>query len=94
MPARSFVNQSSEETSTVYVANEGSDTISVISGENHTKIVEDIPVGDFPVAIGVNQETSTVYVANQDSNGISVIDGVANKVVAGVTFQVNPFNSG
>jgi YVTN family beta-propeller protein len=50
--------------------------------------------GDSPTAVGVNQETSTVYVANEGSDGISVIDSIANKVVAGVTFQVNPFNSG
>jgi YVTN family beta-propeller protein len=78
----------------VYILNRNSDTVSVISGENNTKIGEDIPVGDNPRAISANSKTDTLYVANRDSGSISVIDGIANKVVAGITFQVNPFNSG
>jgi YVTN family beta-propeller protein len=78
---------------TVYVANDLSNTVSVISGENHTKI-QDIPVGDGPVGVGVSVILFTVYVANHGSDSISVIDGATNKVVAGVTFHVNPFNSG
>jgi YVTN family beta-propeller protein len=83
-----------EYTDMVYVANSLSDSISVINGTTNTKIGQDIPVGKDPVAIGVDKDTHTVYVANSDSNGISVIDGIANKVVTGITFQVNPFNSG
>jgi YVTN family beta-propeller protein len=78
----------------LYVANSDSDTVSVISGENYTKIVEDIPVGDSPAALDFDFRSGTVYVANRDSNSISVIDSIANKVVAGITFQVNPFTSG
>jgi YVTN family beta-propeller protein len=78
---------------TVYVANLGSNTVSVISTENNTKI-KDIPVGDSPTAIGVDQDLGTAYVANFLSDDISVIDGTASEVVAGITFQVNPFNSG
>ena len=87
---------------TIYVANSERETlgflakpstISVISGENNTKI-KDIPVGDNPEDIGINEDTNTVYVVNMNSSGISVIDSVAHKVVAGVTFRVNPFNSG
>jgi YVTN family beta-propeller protein len=80
-------------TNRVYVANGGSNSISVISGENNTWI-KDIPVGNGPDAIYVDEFTNTVYVANTDSNSISVIDGTADKVVAGTTFQVKPFNSG
>jgi YVTN family beta-propeller protein len=83
-----------ERTNTVYVVKDLPDTVSVISGENNTKIGEDIPVGDYPAAIAVNQFKDTVYVANRGSNSISVIDGETNEVVAGVTFRVNPFNSG
>lgn len=78
----------------VYVANRDSDTVSVISGENNTKIGEDIPVGDHPTAIGASSQTDTLYIANRDSNSISVIDGISNSVVAGIRFQINPFNSG
>jgi YVTN family beta-propeller protein len=66
----------------------------VISAQNNTKIGEDIPVGDGPVGIGVSVILFTVYVANHGSDNISVIDGASNKVVAGVTFHVDPFNSG
>jgi YVTN family beta-propeller protein len=83
-----------ENTDTVYVANHFSNTISVISGENNTKIGEDIAVGMGPVAVDVNENTDTVYVANVDSDSVSVIDTVTNKVVAGITFHVNPFKSG
>src|SRR5215211_1208334 len=58
-------------TNTVYVANSFSDTVSVISGENNTKI-KDIPVGDSPVAIGlikkdiIRNDKNTIYVANSE----------------------------
>lgn len=77
----------------VYVANAVSDTLSVISTENNTKI-KDIPVGDRPGAIDYNPFADTVYVANSGSDTVSVIDHFANEVVAGIVFQVSPFNSG
>ena len=64
------------DTHTVYVANSGSDSISVISGINYTKIGEDIPVGDNPQGIDVDSRTHTVYVANRASDSISVISGI------------------
>jgi YVTN family beta-propeller protein len=42
----------------------------------------------------MNIFSEAVYVLNRMSNGISVIDRATNEVVAGVTFHVNPFNSG
>jgi YVTN family beta-propeller protein len=78
---------------TVYVANGGSNSISVISGENNSRI-KDIRVGEEPRAIGINEMTNTIYVVNSESDSVSVIDGTDNNVVAGITFNVNPFNSG
>ena len=83
-----------ENTNTVYVANPLNNSISVISGEKNNTRMPDIPVGKRPGSIGINENTNTVYVANTGSNSISVIDGRVNKVVAGITFQVHPFNSG
>ena len=71
-------------TETVYVTNSfmtgtenipysQSGTVSVISGKNNTKIGEDIPVGNRPTAIAVNEHIDTVYVVNSDSNTVSVI---------------------
>lgn len=53
-----------------------------------------IDVGGRPTAIAINYDTDTVYVANSGSNTVSVIDGISNKVVAGITFEIFPFNSG
>jgi YVTN family beta-propeller protein len=83
----------SERTNSVYVVNSGSDSVSVISGENNTKI-KDIPVGDNPTAVGVSRVTGTLYVVNHNSDTISVIDTKTNKVVAGIIFKINSFNSG
>jgi YVTN family beta-propeller protein len=83
-----------ETTGAIYVTNPLSNSVSVISGENLTKIGEDIPVGAGPIDIAVNEGTDAIYVANSLSDSISVIDGVDNKVVAGVTFNVYPPNSG
>ena len=35
-----------------------------------------------------------VYVANSGSNTVSVINPLTNEVVAGVTFDINPFSGG
>lgn len=53
-----------------------------------------IDVGGRPTAIAVDEDANTVYVANSGSNTVSVIDGISNKVVAGITFEIFPFNSG
>jgi YVTN family beta-propeller protein len=70
-----------------------SDTVSVIDGEDDTKI-NDIPVGKSPSYFAINENTNTIYVINDLSKGISVIDGVSHKVVAGAIFSVNLANSG
>ena len=74
----------------IFVANRGSNTISVISPEIYTTI----PVGRNPTDIEFNLYTNAIVVANSDSDGISVIDDIANRIVEGVTFKIEPFNSG
>jgi YVTN family beta-propeller protein len=96
IPVRDEVASIGIDTSlnTIYIANSLSASISVISGKNYTKIGEDIPVGAGPIDIAVNEDTDAIYIANSLSASISVIDGVDNNVVAGVTFNVYPPNSG
>jgi YVTN family beta-propeller protein len=77
----------------IYVANLDSGSISVIDANNNTKI-KDIPVGIGPRYMAVNFHPGTIYVANYGSGTVSVIDGVTDKVVAGITFNVSPANSG
>src|SRR5918996_1323120 len=54
-------------TNTVYIANSGSNSVSVI---NNTKIGEDIPVGRDTSDIAINYNTNTVYIANYGSNSV------------------------
>ncbi len=89
----------------IYIANLDNDSVSVIDGENDSKI-KDIPVGIDRsatnavvkyfglIGLGIDINANTIYVANSDDNSVSVIDGENNKLVAGITFQVNPFGAG
>ena len=45
-------------------------------------IIATIPVGDVPIAVGVNPTTDRVYTANVVDDTVSVIDGATNAVVA------------
>jgi YVTN family beta-propeller protein len=71
-----------DATGTVYVANSGSNTVSVINartcnavrhsgcGQTHPTVT----VGRDPFALAVDQATGTVYVANSGGNTVSVIN--------------------
>ncbi|MGC2570995.1 MAG: YncE family protein [Candidatus Nitrosopolaris sp.] len=76
----------------MYVANSGSNTISVIDGYDNR--INYIPVKRYPTGIALNPETNKIYVANSGSNTVSVIDGSADKVSAGIIFNIEPANSG
>src|SRR5215467_9558008 len=69
-------------TNTIYVANAGDGTVSVIDGNTNTKLAKDIHVGKAPYAIGVNDYTNTIYVANRGDNTVSVIDWTNNSKLA------------
>ena len=71
----------------IYVANVGSNNVSVIDGATNTEIDTDgnpgngitrIPVGTAPAGVAANSTTNRVYVTNQNSNNVSVIDGATN----------------
>ncbi len=74
----------------IYVANVGSSTVSVIYGKNNTKIPKDIPVGNGPSAIDVDDLDHVVYVANDISNTVSVIDGKSNTNIKNITVGKDP----
>ena len=78
----------------IYVANTGSGTVSVINGSNDKQLGDDIAVGSNPTDVAVNPSTNKIYVANTGSGTVSVINGFSDKIVAGITFDVNPTNSG
>jgi DNA-binding beta-propeller fold protein YncE len=67
---------------TLYVANIGDNTVSVINGNvcNGTNTsgcvaVATVPVGNGPRSIGIVTATNTVFVGNQDDLTVSLIDG-------------------
>jgi YVTN family beta-propeller protein len=70
----------SGENTFVYVANSGSDDVSVIDGATNT--VKDTITGlNQPSAVVVSPDGSTLYVSNQESNSVSVIDIAKKSIV-------------
>jgi YVTN family beta-propeller protein len=55
--------------SRAYVANSGSNTVSVITTANNTVTGSPIPVGFTPVAIAITPDGTHAYVANEISLG-------------------------
>jgi YVTN family beta-propeller protein len=72
-----------------YVANGGSNTISVIDTSTGS-VATTIPGGNYPCGVAVNPAGTRVYVTNQYSNTVSVIDTSTNSVVATVTVGSQP----
>ena len=60
------------DTGTVYVANSGDDTVSVINGTDYKPIGDPIPVGASPSGI-VESLDGKIYVTNERTNTISVL---------------------
>ena len=73
----------------VYVTNAGSDTVSVINGNNNSKI-KDIPVGNNPQYIAFSLDKNTGYVTNYDSGTVSVINGNNNSKIKDIPVGINP----
>jgi YVTN family beta-propeller protein len=67
-------------TGTVYVANEDSNTVSVISEATGT-VTATIGVGSSPCGVGVDPGTHGVYVANDVSNTVSVITSTGTPTI-------------
>ena len=59
---------------TVYVANQASDTVTVINGRT-AAVTTTVGVGESPSGVAVNQDDDTVYVTNLDDSSVSVISG-------------------
>ncbi len=74
-------------TQSVYVANYGAGTVSVISGSTN-KVTKTITVGKQPDVLLYDPTNSEMYVVNQGSSSVSIIS-TANKVVATVPLAGN-----
>jgi YVTN family beta-propeller protein len=88
VPIGVAVNATSDK---IYVANKGSNNISVIDGASSAVVatVTD-PNAIAPVAVAVNATTNTIYVVNSQSNNLSVIDGATNTVTATIPVGTSP----
>jgi YVTN family beta-propeller protein len=75
---------------TMYVANYGADSISVINLAKDIAIAS-IPVGRRPQAIAIDEEENVVYVANTEGGTVSVIDGDRKRLVGTVRAGQNPY---
>jgi YVTN family beta-propeller protein len=76
-------------TDRIYVANEYSNTISVIDGS--TDLVEStIKVENFPYDVDINPFNNRIYVTNRGSDSVSVIDGSTNTKLTNITVGSSP----
>ena len=78
------------DTHTVYVANLGDNSVSVIDGSTRT-VTATVPVGKSPWwGVAVDPGTHTVYVPNLDGDTVSVIDASTRTVTATVAVGGGP----
>src|SRR5260370_3514295 len=75
-------------TNRIYIANQGSNNVTVIDGASNTAIT--VSVGSRPIAVAVNPATNKVYVANQNSNNVTVIDAANNNATTTVNAGSSP----
>ena len=66
-------------TNKIYIANSGSDDVTVIDGTDNSTAT--VAAGTYPCAVAVNPVTNRVYVANRGGNNVTVIDGDRKSVV-------------
>jgi YVTN family beta-propeller protein len=78
-------------TNKLYVANSGSNDVTVIDGTTNSVVATlTDPNAVAPLAVAVNSTTNTIYVANSQSNNLTVIDGATDSVTATITVGTSP----
>jgi YVTN family beta-propeller protein len=83
-------------TNKIYVANHGSNNVTVIDGTTGsiTSVADAQAIS--PAAVAVNSTTNKIYVINTGSNNVTVIDGATNAIatvavgVSPIAIAVNP----
>jgi YVTN family beta-propeller protein len=77
----------------VYIANTGSDTVSVLNtGDNTIARTIALPSGSAPVDVAVGSKGRYLYTANGGSDRVSVLDTRARRVVASVRVGTQPLS--
>ena len=78
-------------TNKIYVANQGSNSVSVIDSNSGT--TKTIRVGLQPKSIAIDNDTNEIYVANALSNTVSVIDGYNDSKIKDIRVGYEPANT-
>ncbi len=68
-----------EATNRIYVANNGSASVSVIDGGSDA-VIATVNVGSLPYVLAVNPVTNKIFVSNTFSDVITLIDGNTNAI--------------
>jgi YVTN family beta-propeller protein len=89
-PYRLSVNPT---TNKIYVANYGSNNVSVINGATDT-VSTTVGVGNGPIATSANSATNKIYVSNYTAGSVSVINGSTDTVSKTITVGTNPYGLG
>jgi YVTN family beta-propeller protein len=79
----------STETSKMYVANAGTNTVGVISGVQ-SALTTQVTVGATPVALAETKDGKKLYVVNQGDGTVSVIDTTTDTVLRTITVGTSP----
>lgn len=79
----------STETSKMYVANAGTNTVGVISG-SQSALTTQVTVGTTPVALAETKDGKKLYVVNQGDGTVSVIDTATDTVLHTITVGASP----
>jgi YVTN family beta-propeller protein len=74
----------------VYVANSGSNTVSVISSPTNS-VVATIAVGNKPMFVAISPDGTTAFVSNSQDNTVSVISTASHTVTQTVPVGPAPF---
>ncbi|EQD73705.1 thermopsin precursor, partial [mine drainage metagenome] len=69
----------------VFVANNGSDNVSVLNASSHT-VVASLPAGDGPVGVSVADPSGLAFVSNEASGNVTVIN--ASRAVVVTTIPI------
>ncbi len=77
----------------LYVANSGSNTVSVINTATNTVVGSPITVGTSPSCVAFDSANGEIYVTNSGSNTVSVIN-TANNAIIGSPITVGSIPSG
>src|ERR1700741_1853056 len=82
-------SQTAKKDPLAYIANYGSNTVSVINTVTDT-VISTIPVGSGPYGVAISPDGSTVYVTNAVGNSVSVINTTSNIVIATIAVGSTP----